>query len=84
MNSKNTMMAGVPRMGTSMFANVLGMSDGKVWPGQWIIDVARWILLHNPDVKPSMIIEGEFIYNFSKELESAFNSGCIVMAEESE
>ena len=82
MNSKNILAAGVPRAGTSMSANVMGMGGSRVWPEQCIIDIARWILLHNPDLKPSMVIEGELLYNFSKKLESVFNSGCIVIVEE--
>lgn len=59
------------------FAGVVAATagwDNRDWPEQWITDLAASLC-------------GGFnidnVYNFSKTLENAFNSGCIVMESES-
>jgi hypothetical protein len=80
LNSKLTMTAGAPRLGTSMSA-----STYFNWPDQWIVDIAKEII--PPEVLPlfnpiSFDTSGELL-KFSWELKHVFDSGCIVIMGES-
>jgi hypothetical protein len=55
-----------------------------IWPEQSIVDIARWLLLiSSPAIKPSMVLDGsKLLYVYSKKIERVFDSGCIVISEE--
>jgi hypothetical protein len=80
-----TMMAGVPRSGTSMMSPSIYFN----WPDQWIVDIAKDIqskeLMFNQvtfGVSLNMPGMSGKLLAFSWELKHVFDSGWIVILEE--
>jgi len=76
-----TMMAGVPRSGTSMMPSMYFN-----WPDQWIVDIAKDIqskelMFNQVTLGVSLNMSGKLLA-FSWELKHVFDSGCIVILEE--